>query len=137
MIELGAKLIVDPEKVNTDLFFDHVFDIWVTDPDTKEKVKNTTLGKEKGVWGEFEHITASEKRQMNSKIDIEGMVTIPIVETFLKKCKKLHGVVQNGKPLTPKDITNAVGSDMADAMILDGYNAVMKRSGLTEDERKN
>nr|WP_319775958.1 hypothetical protein [uncultured Sphaerochaeta sp.] len=137
MIELGAKLIADPTKTNSELMFDHVFDIWVTDDETGNKVKNTELGKERGVWGEFEHITAADKRNMSSKIDMDGRATMPIVEIFLKKCKKLHGIVQKGQPLTPKDIANAVGSDMAEAIILDGYQAVMNGSVLTKDEEKN
>lgn len=135
-IQLGAKLIVDADKANASLKYEFVPDVYVTDEKGK-KVKNTELGKESGIWLLKKHLTAGDKARLNMRINTDASYSIPMTEVWKATVLEVHGLFNGNEELGPLDIVNAVGSTLADALIVENYHDSFRRSELTEDERKN
>lgn len=135
-IQLGAKLIVDADKANASLKYEFVPDVYVTDEKGK-KVKNTELGKESGIWLLKKYLTAGDKARLNMRMNTDATYSIPMTEVWKASVLEVHGLYNGDEELGPLDIVNAVGSTLADALIVENYHDSFRRSELTEDERKN
>jgi len=147
-IQLGATAILDPSKANSGLTYDWVPDIWVTvDKQVKDAegntktvptmVKNTELGKDEGIWFLKKHVTAGQKSRLDMKIDRDGGMGLPAEQYWKETVVEAHGLYNGDIALTPADVLNAVGSNMADALLMENYRDSKKNAELTEEERKN
>lgn len=147
-IQLGAKAILDPSKADTGLTYEWIPDVWVPvekqveDDKGKTKTvttqeKNIELGKENGIWFLKKHVTAGQKSRLDMKIDRDGGMGLPAAEYWKETVVEAHGLYNGDVALTPADILNAIGSNMADSLLIENYRDSKMNAELTEDERKN
>lgn len=135
-IQLGAKLIADPSKADAGLKYEFIPDVNV--PDAKgNKVSNLSLGKEGGIWFVKKHLTSGDKSKLNMRVNRDSSMSIPMTETWQMTVLEIHGLYNGDKEVTPDDVRNAVGSTLADALLVENYHDSFNRSELTEDEVKN
>lgn len=136
-IQLGAKMIVDADKANASLQYEFIPDVNIPVGPKAKMTKNTELGKDNGIWLLKKHLTAGDKSRLNMRMNADGTLSMPMTEVWKASVLEVHGVYNGDDELEPLDIINAVGSVLADALIVQNYHDSMSNSKLTEDERKN
>jgi hypothetical protein len=136
-IQLGADFIVDASKANASLEYHFVPDINVPAGPKGSMVGNKELGEENGIWLLKKHLTAGDKARLNMRINSDGTMSLPMTEVWKASVLEVHGLYDGEKELGPLDILNAVGSVLADALIVQNYHDSMENAKLTENERKN
>jgi len=138
-IKLGEQFIVDASKADTSLTYEWIPDIPVPHPTTGKYVSNTELGREEGIWIIKKHLTTEKRSQLLYKRNPESdTVSIPMTDIWKATVVTIHGLIDSeGKEVTPDGVLNAVGSSMADALVVASFHDTFYRSSLTEDERKN
>lgn len=136
-IQLGAKMIVDADKANAGLQYDFIPDVSIPVGPKGKMTKNTELGKDNGIWLLKKHLTAGDKSRLNMRMNADGTLSMPMTEVWKASVLEVHGIYNGDDELGPLDIINAVGSVLADALIVQNYHDSMSNSKLTEDERKN
>ena len=136
-IQLGASLIVDADKANAKLEYEFIPDINVPAGPKGKMVKNKELGKDNGVWLLKKHLTAGDKARLNMRMNADGTLSMPMTEVWKASVLEIHGLYNGDEELGPLDIINAVGSVLADALIVQNYHDSMSNAKLSEDERKN
>lgn len=136
-IQLGAKMIVDSDKASANLQYEFIPEVNVPAGPKGKMVKNTELGKEGGIWLLKKHLTAGDRARLNMRLNQDGTMSLPMTEVWKASVLEVHGVYNGDEELGPLDIVNAVGSILADALIVQNYHDSMDNSSLNEDERKN
>lgn len=130
-VRLGAKFIADRRKASTDLEYTFIPDIEVeVDGET---VPNKSL-KGEAIKLRKRYLTEGERTSLMFNVD-SSMPMERMWDMTVLAVENLDG--DDGKPLAPSDITNAVGSSLASSLILSSYMDSLTQSQLNEEEEKN
>ncbi len=130
-VKLGAKVIADRRKADAALEYWYTPDIVIVDGD--KRINNATL-KDDAIQLKKRYLTAGERAGVMMNADA-SMPIERVWEATVLEVKNLDR--GDGQDATPSEVLNAVGSQVADALIMNSYIETIAQTQLSEDERKN